>query len=134
MAFKSVTTLRSALIKVEDPNPMEKKSGVVYEVLCSCGKVYIGETKMTMETRMKEHRAAARLGQLEKSAIAEHAWKDGHAIDWSDVCVLDEATRNSMLHTRLKATEEKINRDLGLDVPECWVHTIKTLKPQQRRQ
>ena len=40
---------------------MEKKSGVVYEVPCSCGKVYIAETKRTLETRMKEHRAAARL-------------------------------------------------------------------------
>ena len=43
---------------------------------------------------MKEHRAAARLGQLEKSAIAEHAWQDGHTIDWSDVRVLN---RNSVL-------------------------------------
>ena len=36
----------------------------VYEVLCSCGKVYIGETidritKRALETRMKEHRAVA---------------------------------------------------------------------------
>ena len=89
---------------------------------------------------MKEHRAAAHLGQLEKSAIAEHVWQDGHTIDWSDVRVLDEATRNSVLlikealHIRLKPTEEEINRDLGLDVPECWVHTIKALKPQQRSQ
>ena len=83
---------------------------------------------------MKEHRAAARLGQLEKLAIAEHAWQDGHTIDWSDVRVLN---RNSVLlikealHIRLKPTEERFNRDLGLDVPECWVHIIKTLKPQQ---
>ena len=33
----------------------EKKSGVVYEVPCNCGKVYIGETERTLETRMKEH-------------------------------------------------------------------------------
>ena len=137
-AFKSASTLRTALVRVKDPIPMEKKSGVVYEVPCSCGKVYIGETKRTLETRMKEHRAAARLGQLEKSAVAEHAWQDGHTIDWSDVRILDEAPRNSVLlikealHIRLRPPEEKINRDLGLDVPECWVHTIKTLQPQQR--
>ena len=87
---------------------------------------------------MKEHHAAARLGQLEKSAVAEHAWQDGHTIDWSDVPILDEAPKNSVLlikealHIHLRPTEDKINRDLGLDVPECWVHTIKTLKPQQR--
>ena len=86
---------------------------------------------------LKEYCAAARLGQLEKSAVAEHAWQDGHTIDWSDVRILDEAPKNSVLlikealHIRLRPTEDKINRDLGLDVPECWVHTIKTLKPQQ---
>ena len=136
-AFKSASTLRTALIRVNDPIPIEKKSGVVYEVPCSCGKVYIA-SKRTLETRMKEHRAAARLGQLEKSAVAEHAWQDGHTIDWSDVRILDEAPKNSVLlikealHIRLRPTEDKINRDLGLDVPECWVHTIKTLKPQQQ--
>ena len=130
-AFKSASTLRTALVRVNDPIPIEKKSGVVYEVPCSCGKVYIGETKRTLETRMKEHHAAARLGQLEKSAVAEHAWQDGHTIDWSDVPILDEAPKNSVLlikealHIRLRPTEDKINRDLGLDVPECWVHTIK---------
>ena len=35
--------------------------------------IAIGETKRTLETRMKEHHAAVRLEQLEKSAVAEHA-------------------------------------------------------------
>ena len=56
--FQVHQPLRTALVRVKDPIPMEK-SGVVYEVPCSCGKVYIGETKRTLETRMKEHRAAA---------------------------------------------------------------------------
>ena len=85
---------------------------------------------------MKEHRAATRLGQLEKSAVAEHGRHN--TVDWSDVRILDEASRNSVLlikealHIRLRPTEEKINRDLGLDVPVCWVHTIKILQPWQR--
>ena len=70
---------------------------MVYEVAFSCGKVYIGETKRTLETRMKEHRAAAHLGQLEKSAVAEHARQNGHTIDWSDVRILDEAPEDSVL-------------------------------------
>ena len=39
--------------------------------LCSCGHVYIGETKKALETRIKEHKAATRRGEIEKSAIAE---------------------------------------------------------------
>ena len=111
-AFKSASTLRTTLVRVKDPIPIEKKSGVVYEVPCSCGKVYIGETKRFLKTRMKEHRAAARLGQLEKSAVAEHAWQDGHTIDWSDVRILDETPKNSVLlikealHIRLRRHDQ----------------------------
>ena len=43
--FKSGPTFRSFLTKVKDPLPTTKKSNVVYEVPCTCGKVYIGETK-----------------------------------------------------------------------------------------
>ena len=39
--------------------------------LCSCGHVYIGETKKALETRIKEHKAATRRGKIEKSPIAE---------------------------------------------------------------
>ena len=73
MVIPYVAELSVRVKRVKDPIPMEK-SGVVYEVPCSCGKAYIGETKRTLETRMKEHRAAARLGQLEKSAVMSEYW------------------------------------------------------------
>ena len=57
---------------------------------CSYGKKYIGETKSTLEAMMKYHRAAAHLGQLDMSAVAEHAWQDGHTIDWSGRRIRDE--------------------------------------------
>ena len=31
---------------------------VIYHIPCSCGQVYIGETKQRLETRLKEHRDA----------------------------------------------------------------------------
>ena len=40
----------SILTKVKNPLPVEKQANVVYEVPCSCGKVYIGETKWHLET------------------------------------------------------------------------------------
>ena len=62
-----------------------------YHVTCSCGRAYIGETKIASSpghtpggcglgtrlrqreplTCIKEHKAATRRGELEKSAIAE---------------------------------------------------------------
>ena len=86
---------------------------------------------------MKEHHAAARLGHLEISAVAEHAWQEGHTINWSGVCILDEA-RNSVLlikeatmHICLRSTDRTINRHIGLDIPQCWIHAIKTLQSCQ---
>ena len=50
------------------------------------------ETGITTNTRVKEHKAACRLANFERSAVAEHVWKDGHVIEWDDVEVLDMAT------------------------------------------
>ena len=51
----------------------------------------MGETKRMLATRLKEHKAACRLGAFERSAVAEHAWQEGHEIDWNDVEILDIA-------------------------------------------
>ena len=71
--FRLTSTLRRQLMRVKDQDPLEKKLGVVYQIPCSCGHVYIGETKRAVETCIKEHKAATRRGETEKSAIAEHA-------------------------------------------------------------
>ena len=106
--------------------PLEKKSGVVYQIPCSCGQVYIGETKRALETRMKEYKAATRRGEPEKSAIAGHAWTHHHPILWDETKVLDEAANNTTLlikeaiHIRLADTEKLLNRDEGVAISDCW--------------
>jgi hypothetical protein len=44
-----------------------------------------GETKRALERRVKEHKAATRRGELEKSAIAEHAWSHHHQMVWGKI-------------------------------------------------
>ena len=56
--FESSQTLQLMLTKVRDTLPMGKRSRVVYQILCSCGQVYVGETIRWLETRMKEHQYA----------------------------------------------------------------------------
>ena len=58
VVFKSGPTLHSLLTRVKDPLPKEKLAGVVYQIACQCGKVYVGETQRRLETRVKEHRDA----------------------------------------------------------------------------
>ena len=74
---------------------MEKLAGVVHQIPCQCGKVYVGETQRWLETRVKEHKDACSKGHTEKFAIAEHITvrDQQHAIDWEETKVLDKATR-----------------------------------------
>ena len=73
--FKCGQTLRLMLTKVKDTLPLGKQSRVVYQVLCNCGQVCVGETIRRLETRMKEHQDACERGMLEKSTVAEHTWE-----------------------------------------------------------
>ena len=97
VVFKSGQTLRSMLTKVKDTLPLGKQSNVVYRIPCSCGQVYIGETKRRLETRLKEHRDACERGMMEKSAVAEHAWENHHPIDWEETTVLDRGRGQELL-------------------------------------
>lgn len=72
-------SLRLVLSKVKDPLQMEKQSKEVYRIPYSCGKAYIGETKRRLEARLKEHQDACQRRMMEKSAVAEHIWKDHHS-------------------------------------------------------
>ena len=115
VVFTSGKTLHSLLTK--DPLPVNKQSMVVYQILCSCGKVYIGKTIRRLETRLKEHHDACSKGQLEKSAVAEHAWAQDHTIRWGDTSVLDHTRRHrelllkEALHIRTAAEGSSFNCD-----------------------
>ena len=64
-----------------------------------------------------EHKAATRRGELEKSAIAEHAWKSHHQVPWDQTRVLDEATNMTGLLIK-EALHIKLT-DSGR-LTNCW--------------
>jgi len=55
VVFNSGQTPCSMLTKVKDMLLIGKQCNVEYYIPCSCGQVYIGETKQRLETRLKEH-------------------------------------------------------------------------------
>ena len=117
VVFKSGRTLRSTLTKITNALPLGKQSNVVYRISCSCGQVYIRETKRTLETRLKEHRDACERGMMEKSAVAEHAWENHHPIDWEETTVLDRG-RGHAYKIREKWHQYASVRDrLNISVP-----------------
>ena len=72
-AFRSGSSLGKLLTKVKDPVPPEDRPGAIYKLSCLCGDSYIGETGRTTNTKLKEHKAACRLANFQKSAVAKHA-------------------------------------------------------------
>ena len=69
--------------------------------------------------RIKEHKAACRFANFEMSAVAEHAWQDGHSTEWDNIEILDMAMGfisrwTKALHLRITPTC-RMNRDEGRD-------------------
>ena len=82
VVFKLGYTIRNCLSRVKTCLSDGMQSKVVYSVPCSCGQCYVGETVRRLETRIAKHKEACSRGELEKSAIAEHAWQNQHSIEW----------------------------------------------------
>ena len=134
VVFMSGPTFRSMLTKVKDPLPVEKQANVVYEVPCSCGKVYVGETKRRLATQLQEHKEACVKGQTTKLAIAEHAWMEGQPINWDDTRIL-QCTSHTMEVVMKEAMcilsmpiDSRFNHDSGYELPDCWIALNRKLK------
>jgi hypothetical protein len=70
--------------------------------------MYIGQTNRTIEARQKEHTRHLRLGQPEKSAVAQHAIETGHRVEFNNTTRLAR-TKRYMDHIVKEATEVQIH-------------------------
>ena len=78
------------LVYLKDPVPVEERKGVVYSIPCvECTSVYIGQTGRSLKQHVSEHHHALKNGDIQTSALAEHVFKTGHAVDLSQSEVLD---------------------------------------------
>ena len=120
-------------LKSKDPLPTTTQSNVVYEVPCTCSKVYIGETKRRLETRLKELNDACTRCLTDKSTIAEHAWANYRPINWAETKILQRANHTmelvmkEALSIRTTPKDVHFNRDSGYELPDCWITTFKKL-------
>ena len=76
---------------------------------CDCDASYVGETKRALKTRVSEHCKAVEKMDFLGSALAEHAWKHDHHIDWTSACILDVES-----HYRSRLSREAIHSPLPL--------------------
>ncbi|KAJ4426382.1 hypothetical protein ANN_27196 [Periplaneta americana] len=115
-------------------------SAGVYRIPCSCGKVYIGTTQWSVRTRLTEHNRNCRLGHIDKSAVAAHAYQEGdHNIRFKDMDILSTTT-HFFSHLHREAIEiykhdNNFNRkEEGVKVNKCWYPVLhRTDKPLQQK-
>jgi hypothetical protein len=78
--YRSQGSLGDLLINLKDKRHEHMKSGI-YKIKCQdCEEEYIGQSRRRVEKRWKEHQAAFRLNQPQKSAVANHCLSQGHKI------------------------------------------------------
>ena len=88
--MKPYQTLVRRLVHPKDAIPAVERSDVAYYVPCAdCPATCVGETRRRLCKRIDEHKRAVQKADVGVSALAEHAWKTGHGVDWKGVWVLD---------------------------------------------
>lgn len=125
--FTPGNKISNSVVQIKDSTGKLQMPGV-YEIPCSCGRVYIGETGRSIETRISEHRRATNNKQWEKSAVAEHAITENHHVDFENTKILVREKfwgrrifRESM---EIFKNTNNFNRDKGRFLPHIWKHCI----------
>ena len=78
--FRSLCTHNDSIDESQRPG--------VYRIPCECGLVYIGETSRNLSKRLKEHNTNCKKAELDKSAVAKHAWTYDYHIKWYEANIL----------------------------------------------
>jgi hypothetical protein len=121
--YKPLTKTRSHLRPIKDKLEYTKVPGV-YMINCGCGKVYIGQTGRTVETRIKEHKMHCDKGNTEKSAVAEHWYSCGDHIYFEDTKVLhkgrDYLDRIIKESIEITMHEKNFNKDDSFKLNKIW--------------
>ena len=108
-----------AAVLVKDPTPLWQWAGVVYWIPHgNCKTVYIRQTRRTLDHRLKEHRRALMSGNVQQSAVAEHASNEMHDIDWEKAEVVEchphYRQRYALEAWHIRTEPHTMNRDGGL--------------------
>lgn len=99
---RATNTMMSRFPKLKDNDDILKKSNVIYQIPCAgCDTVYIGQTKMYLGVRLKEHKraiekswetpeAAIKIGEC---AVVEHYRNTEHDMNFQKTKILDRESR-----------------------------------------
>ena len=118
--FTSGSTLRRYLFHVKPPMEFNMTKNCVYSIPCSCGKIYKGETGRPLKVRLEEHWKAEVWGEIEKSCMVDHIWKEkGKYLPlWDKVEIIDWAELN------IGGLDTLRNQHICWATMTCWVDQV----------
>jgi len=131
--FRPPAKIKQLLRSPKDHIPWSRPG--VYEVPCSCGKSYIGETKRSLSIRLNEHIKAIMKNQVTKSAICEHLAyalpEEHHEILFHKAKLL--STEQFYIPRLVREsieikTHKNFNRDQSFRLSPSWDAVINRLK------
>ena len=116
IANKATDTLRSILPKVKTHLDSYQKTDIIYQIPCSCGEVFIGETGKTINEKVKEHkRSVCRMDT--NNSIAVYVMNTSHDIAWDQATIITQEThrlKRKIKEAMLIQKTPYINMDSGL--------------------
>jgi predicted GIY-YIG superfamily endonuclease len=107
------------------------KTPGIYSIPCECGKVYIGQTGHSIDTRVKEHHRHICLYHSKKYAVAEHI-NLGHETQLQNTSILVKKSRRMDQVIReaieIELHPNNMNREDGFSLSQAWKPLICDLK------
>ena len=83
----------------------------VYKLDCSCGKSYVGETKLKISSRIAQHQQCTWEGKWDRSAVAEHSKNCHGYFDW--------LSKKNTLKVESKDFDRKVREALEIQYNRC---------------
>ena len=109
--FKSGKNLLNLLTTRNKPKLPPNSNPGVYRLTCSCGKHYVGETRLNITTRVDQHHASTNNGNWARSAVADHSKSCHGFFNWQ--------SPENMLKVTEGNFERKVREALEIQYHQC---------------
>ena len=145
VVFGGGLSIRQLLCKKPKPaqNPLDKQGTVYIIIPCKdCQAPYIGETIQTLGSRVKQHIASTKKGEMDDGP-AHHKFSHDHRLDFDGAVLLDVEKKKWLRKTKEalyiraanphKEITHLMNQDRGLNISSCWSWATTHIKNEVDR-